>query len=142
MEEQNKFGELLEERRNPHKEFLSTLRFFVVLLAIFLCFTILFTKIFIGVQVVGSSMVPTLYTGDYLFINATVSPEHGDIVVIEANERDSVHDKTEHKWIIKRVIGLPETQSMPKTASCTAKMRARIRSKGRRAVFGGRLERK
>ena len=107
MEEQNKFGELLEERRNPHKEFLSTLRFFVVLLAIFLCFTILFTQIFIGVQVVGSSMEPTLYEGDYLFINATVSPEHGDIVVIEANERDSVHDQTEHKWIIKRVIGLP-----------------------------------
>lgn len=107
MEEENKFGELLEERRNPNREFWSTLRFFIVLLAIFLCFTILFTQIFIGVQVVGSSMEPTLYEGDYLFINAIVSPEHGDIVVIEANEQDNVNDPTVHKWIIKRVIGLP-----------------------------------
>lgn len=107
MEEENKFGELLAERRDPHREFLSTVRFFVVLLAVFLCFTILFTQIFIGVQVVGTSMEPTLESGDYLFINTAVSPEHGDIVVIEANEKDSVHDETVHKWIIKRVIGLP-----------------------------------
>ena len=107
MEEENKFGELLEERRNPNREFWSTLRFFVVLLAIFACFTIVFTRILIGVQVVGTSMEPTLYTGDYLFINTTVSPERGDIVVIEANEKDNVHDETVHKWIIKRVIGLP-----------------------------------
>ena len=107
MEEENKFGELLEERRNPNREFWSTLRFFVVLLAIFACFTIVFTRILIGVQVVGTSMEPTLYTGDYLFINTTVSPGRGDIVVIEANEKDNVHDETVHKWIIKRVIGLP-----------------------------------
>ena len=107
MEEENKFGELLAERRDPHREFLSTVRFFVVLLAVFLCFTILFTRIFIGVQVVGTSMEPTLESGDYLFINTAVSPEHGDIVVIEANEKDSVHDETVHKWIIKRIIGLP-----------------------------------
>ena len=107
MEEENNYAELLEERRNPNKEFWATIRFFVLLLAIFLCFTILFTRIFIGIQVVGSSMEPTLYSGDYLFINTTISPEHGDIVVIEANEQDNVHDETVHRWIIKRVIGLP-----------------------------------
>lgn len=107
MEEENKFGELLEERRNPNREFWSTIRFFVVMLAIFLCFTILFTQIFVGIQVVGTSMEPTLYSGDYLFINKTLTPEHGDIVVIEANEQDNVHDETVHRWIIKRVIGLP-----------------------------------
>ena len=56
---------------------------------------------------IDPAMEPTLETGDYLFINTTVSPVHGDIVVIEANEQDNVHDTTKHKWIIKRVIGLP-----------------------------------
>lgn len=107
MKEEYSYGELLEERKYPNREFWSTVRFFAVLLAIFLCFTILFTQIIVGVQVVGSSMEPTLETGDYLFINTTVAPEHGDIVVIEANEQDNVHDATKHKWIIKRVIGLP-----------------------------------
>lgn len=107
MEEENVYSKLLEERRYPHREFWSTVRFFAVLLALFLCFTILFTKVFIGVEVVGTSMEPTLYSGDYLFINTLLTPEHGDIVVIEANEQDTVHDETVHKWIIKRVIGLP-----------------------------------
>ena len=107
MEEENKFGALLAERRYPHREFWSTLRFFAVLLAIFLCFTLLFTQVFIGIRVVGTSMEPTLYSGDYLFINRTLSPELGDIVVIDANQQDNVHDETVHRWIIKRVIGLP-----------------------------------
>lgn len=107
MEEENKFSELLEERRDPHREFWSTVRFFVLLLAVFLCFTYLFTQIFVGIQVVGTSMEPTLESGDYLFINKTVAPERGDIIVIEANEKDNIHDETVHRWIIKRVIGLP-----------------------------------
>ena len=107
MEEENKFSELLEEHRDPHREFWSTFRFLIVLLAIFLCFTYLFTQIFVGIQVVGTSMEPTLESGDYLFINKTLTPEHGDIIVIEANEKDSIHDETVHRWIIKRVIGLP-----------------------------------
>lgn len=101
------YGELLEERRDPNKNFISTLRFLLALLGIFAVFTYLFTNIFIGVQVVGSSMEPTLYTGDYLFVNTAASIDYGDIIVIETSAKDGIHDEDEAKWLIKRVIGLP-----------------------------------
>lgn len=107
MEDTTSYEELIEARRYPHKDFISTLRFLLTLLAVFSCFTILFTQILLGVQVVGHSMEPTLYTGDYLFINTLLSPQREDIVVVEANEKDSVHDSQSQKWIIKRVIALP-----------------------------------
>ena len=101
------FGEILEERRDPHKEFNSTLRFLVALLAVFFIITYVFTEILIGVQVVGSSMEPTLYEGDYLFVNTVSKIEYGDIIVIEAHRKDSIHDEETARWLIKRVIGLP-----------------------------------
>ena len=107
MEQENKFGELIEERRAPQKELLSTIRFLIVLLLVFAAFIYLFTQIFVGIQVIGSSMEPTLYEGDYLFINQTLLPERGDIIVIETDQKDTIHDETAQKWIIKRVIGLP-----------------------------------
>ena len=100
-------GEVLEQRKNPQKEFQSTLRFLVTLLAVFFVITYLFSEILIGVQVVGSSMEPTLYEGDYLFVNTTSKIEYGDIIVVEANQKDSIHDDDAMRWLIKRVIGLP-----------------------------------
>ena len=100
----NPYSEQIAQLRDPQREFRATLRFFIVLAAFVLCFTILFTQIFIGVQVVGTSMEPTLCDGDYLFIDTTASIERGDIVVVEAN----LHGGTAvYQWIIKRVIGLP-----------------------------------
>lgn len=107
MEDTTSYEELIDARRYPHKDFISTLRFLITLLAVFSCFTILFTQILLGVQVVGSSMEPTLYSGDYLFINTLLSPQREDIVVVEANEKDSIHDSSSQKWIIKRIIALP-----------------------------------
>lgn len=95
------FSERLRERRDPGGETASVLRFLVVVAAIFLCFVILFTEIFVGVRVEQSSMEPTLHSGDYVFVNRTVKPEHGDIIVIYS-ERGS-----DSKYVIKRLIGLP-----------------------------------
>lgn len=116
MNDDTVYGELLTERREPYKNFFSTLRFFAVLLAVVLTITVLFSSVFIGVQVSGSSMYPTLYGGvrqsdgtykggDYLFINTLASPEHGDIVVIDTS--DISFPNFDADRIIKRVIGLP-----------------------------------
>ena len=50
MQEQPSLKELLEDRRHPRRAFCSTLRFLLVLLALFSVVTILFTQIFVGVN--------------------------------------------------------------------------------------------
>ena len=118
MNEENVYSEILEERRNPNKEFLSTLNFFIVVLALFLCFTVFFTQILVIVQVSGSSMEPTLYGGakgadgkyyggDFLFVYTPASIEYGEIIVFQSDEKDSIKDSSSSGWLIKRVIGLP-----------------------------------
>ena len=102
MQEQPSLKELLEDRRHPRRAFCSTLRFLLVLLAIFSVVTILFTQIFVGVIVDGSSMEPTLTSGDYLFVDTTADIARGDIVVFASPEPGS-----EDLELIKRVIGLP-----------------------------------
>lgn len=103
----NPYFDRIAEQRDPQREFRSTLRFLAVVAAVVFCFTILFTQIFLGVQVIGSSMEPTLYEGDYLFVDTTASISRGDIVVVAADMQDNIHDETAYEWIIKRVIGLP-----------------------------------
>ena len=103
----NPYFEQVAERRDPQREVRSTARFLAVIVAIVLCVAILFTQIFLGVQVIGSSMEPTLYEGDYLFVDTTASIHRGDIVVVEADMQDNIHDETVYEWIVKRVIGLP-----------------------------------
>lgn len=113
MSDKTVYGELIEDRRSPGKEFYSMLRFLIVLLVLFCVFFVLFTQIFIGVQVCGPSMNPTLYGGvrgsdgiyrggDYLFVCTLDPPEYGDIVVF-----DSPIVGEEGEEIIKRVVGLP-----------------------------------
>lgn len=102
MQEQPSLKELLEDRRHPRRAFCSTLRFLLVLLALFSVVTILFTQIFVGVIVDGSSMEPTLTSGDYLFVDTTADIARGDIVVFASPEPGS-----EDLELIKRVIGLP-----------------------------------
>ena len=90
---------ILRERRKPYADLLSMMRFLIVLTAIFLCIMIVFTEIFVGVRVSQRSMEPTLQNGDYLFVDRTVDPEHGDIIVI--------WNPTSSEYVIKRLIGLP-----------------------------------
>ena len=90
----NPYFEQVAERRDPQREVRSTARFLAVIVAIVLCVAILFTQIFLGVQVIGSSMEPPLYEGDYLFVDTTASIHRGDIVVFEADMHDNIHDET------------------------------------------------
>ena len=103
MEEEAPYKQLLEKRRDPYGELLSTARFLCVLLAVLVCFVIFFTQILIGVKVYGPSMQPTLETGDYLFVCTLTQPEHGDIVVVPNPNQSNANGK----YLIKRVIGLP-----------------------------------
>lgn len=49
-------------------------------------------------RVQGSSMLPTLHAGEWMFVNRlTKHPQHGDIVVAMMDS----------EWVVKRVIGLP-----------------------------------
>ena len=90
---------IIRERRKPYSDLLSMMRFLIALTAVFLCIVIVFTEIFVGVRVSQSSMEPTLQNGDYLFVNCTAEPEHGDIIVI--------WNPVSSEYVIKRVIGLP-----------------------------------
>lgn len=113
MAEKTDYAQIIESRRYPGKELMSSARFLVILFAIFALFIFIFTNVLIGVQVNGSSMEPTLYGGkmtasgryyggDYLFVNALATPDYGDIIVFHATSE--ISDNSE---LIKRVIGLP-----------------------------------
>ncbi|TBL71172.1 signal peptidase I [Paenibacillus thalictri] len=58
-------------------------------------------------SVAGSSMQPTLYEGELLFINKTLrfigSPRRGDIVIIRSTDPAQLS----HPYLVKRVVGLP-----------------------------------
>lgn len=98
MENNVNYQTMIDKKKNPNKEFNSTLSFLLVLLAVVVIVTIVFTQIFNGVVVVGESMMNTLQDGDYLYMQVNYTEiEHGDIVVLEG----------EDKYIIKRVIALP-----------------------------------
>ena len=83
---------LLEKERSD--------RNFLLLLALILTFAltmvVLNTYVLFRVEVVGSSMQPTLTSGDILVVNAKKPAECGDIVIIDG-EKDGA-------WLIKRVI--------------------------------------
>ena len=103
----NPYPDLIATWRDPRRELRSTVRVLAIVAAVVLCFTILFTQIFIGVQVVGSSMEPTLYGGDYLFVDTTAGIRRGDIVVVETDMHGGAGETSSYEWIIKRVLGLP-----------------------------------
>ena len=103
----NSYPDLIAAWRDPRRELRSTVRVLAIVAAVVLCFTILFTQIFIGVQVVGSSMEPTLYGGDYLFVDTTAGIRRGDIVVVETDMHGGAGETSSYEWIIKRVLGLP-----------------------------------
>ena len=85
--------ERLIERERSDRNFLLLLAF---ILSIALAVVILNTYVFFRVEVVGSSMQPTLTSGDVLVVNSKREAECGDIVIIDGEKSGA--------WLIKRVV--------------------------------------
>ena len=88
-------------REKKIKEIRSDYIFTLVVNLIILCLTaVLFvnTYVFMNVRVEGSSMYPTLKSGDVLIANKLKTVERGDIVIIKDEKPD--------EWLIKRVIAM------------------------------------
>lgn len=79
------------------REFISTVLYVVVALAIFL---LVRHFLFAPVSVEGDSMVPTLHDNDRLILNKVADIDRFDIVVFDAPDEPG-------KQYIKRVIGVP-----------------------------------
>ena len=71
---------------------------YCLLFALIVC-VILFAFVFHVIDVVGSSMVPTLHNGDKMLVSGLFyKPKAGDVVVFKKNEYDP------NKALVKRVI--------------------------------------
>ena len=82
------------------KERKSNRNLLIWVLVIILAMTMLLvmnTYVFLNIQVLESSMEPTLYDGDILVTNVLRKPDYGDIIIIK---------DVENYWLIKRVVGL------------------------------------
>lgn len=90
----------LEEKSKRKKigdiVFFSTIS---VVIAFLITYILLFSFVFIRVEVTGRSMMPTLNSGDVLVAHKNFTVEHGDIVILK-------DVKNNGDWLIKRAIGL------------------------------------
>ncbi len=73
---------------------------FCVFAILLLCFDLWLAQNFIVVKVEGRSMENTLFSGDYLYADKKVSAEHGDIIIINMEDRPDI----DSDCIIKRLI--------------------------------------
>ena len=71
---------------------------YCLLFALVVC-VVLFAFVFHAIDVVGSSMVPTLHNGDKMLVSGLFyKPKAGDVIVFKKNEYDP------NKALVKRVI--------------------------------------
>ncbi len=84
--------------KDPHKEDRELFKFCLILFAVFVIISSLFTSNFINVKVVGASMENTLHNGDVLCVQTSSKITYGDIIIID--------NKKPNEYIVKRVIGL------------------------------------
>lgn len=98
----HKITDSLSERER--KTAISNLIFYEMILVFLLVITIIITLntyVFFNVLVDGSSMYPTLKTGDVLVANRQRETVFGDIIVIDGEKTDG---KGGYEWLIKRAI--------------------------------------
>jgi len=98
----HKITDSLSER--GRKTAISNLIFYEMILVFLLVITIIITLntyVFFNVLVDGSSMYPTLKTGDVLVANRQRETAFGDIIVIDGEKTDG---KGGYEWLIKRAI--------------------------------------
>jgi len=82
--------------------FQGTLRFFLIGLLSLASYLFISHFVLQSVEVVGSSMVPTLHNSDHYFVNRWSyylnTPQRGDVVVIK--------DPTDGKYSVKRIVAI------------------------------------
>lgn len=94
---------MLYERQSPVGN--SALFVLLVLLLALLIFSFWFSRRYMVVQVMGSSMEHTLSDGDVLYADIAASPARGDVVIIDVrNHRAEFGEEAD--FIIKRLIAL------------------------------------
>ena len=91
--------EKAQKKEKSNRNFNLFLAILVLLMVTFFVFT---NYIFISVYVDGDSMCPTLSDGNVLFANKNITPEEGDIIVIDG-EKEKL-DGSGYDWLIKRAI--------------------------------------
>ena len=100
------------------KERRSNMRFYAVLLAILFVFALfrgIFTTTFARIDVDGSSMLPTLHSGDSLLMQYSDAaenhgvllrfkrtPQRGDVIIVDVRK----YDFNKVEYLIKRLIGV------------------------------------
>lgn len=95
------FGLVEYKFKSIENYYLQLVDFFYLLnLALFLI-QIFFMVGFYPVEVDGPSMMPNLYNGDKLIVQALGTPDNGDVVVLRINQGG------EELELVKRVIGKP-----------------------------------
>lgn len=70
-----------------------------IVLTLLVLLVVITNFVLIKVKVSGSSMVPTLNSGDVVLVNVYGSPRRGDVIVISG-------EKENGDWLIKRAIAL------------------------------------
>lgn len=101
-------GELYEYRYR-YKSRRSTTIFYCVLaliVAAALGFRIYWTNTFGGVYVDGSSMYPTLHSGDELLMKYGGDAERGDVIVVDVRSYGDEYDFGNTQFLIKRLIAV------------------------------------
>ncbi len=91
--------EKAQKKEKSNRNFNLFLAIFVLIMVTFFVFT---NYIFISVYVDGESMCPTLSDGNVLFANKNITPEEGDIIVIDGEKEKA--DGSGYDWLIKRAI--------------------------------------
>ena len=92
---------LTEKKERERASDRNTCVFIIALLLVMLFIFFLNSSVYINIEVVGSSMNPTLYSSDYVVANTyKTSPDYGDVVIVAPTNTPILKDK----WLIKRVI--------------------------------------
>lgn len=90
---------LYQKQRDELKSSIVFSSVAALIMIVLVSFILLTNFIFIKVKVSGSSMLPTLQSGDVVMVNVYGTPKYGDVIVISG-------EKENGDWLIKRVIAL------------------------------------
>ena len=90
---------LYEKYRNELKSGVIFSVAAAIILSVLVFLVVMTNFVLIKVKVSGSSMVPTLRTGDVVLVNIYGTPRRGDVIVISG-------EKGNGDWLIKRAIAV------------------------------------